>query len=149
MIVTVEQQRCNICGAPAYLVSYWGEPFCQSCCHDVADMYDQRGYWPARILAPAGVTPGPIARSADPWSAKLGAERIEPTRDTKCAQVLAYLRERTGQWVDGLEFRTAEVGGASGDRRCRELKERYGFNIERRPDPNKSGGVWQYRLANE
>lgn len=149
MKVTVEQAPCNICGEPSWITSYWGEPLCQSCCHDVAQMYDERGFWPANIVAPKGVTPGPLARSNDPWSAKLAAERIEPTRDTKCAQVLAYLRERKGQWVNGLEFRTPEVGGASGDRRCRELKERYGFNIERRPDPSKSGGVWQYKLTED
>lgn len=90
----------------------------------------------------------PVVRNDDPWTAHRAAEQIEPTRGSKEAQVLAYLRERANTWVNGLEFRTAEVGGASGDRRCRALAEEYGFDIRRRP-PATGRGVWDYMLVED
>lgn len=90
----------------------------------------------------------PVVRNDDPWPAHYAAEQIEPTRGSKEEQVLAYLRARRNEWVNGLEFRTADVGGASGDRRCRALAEEYGFDIQRRP-PATGRGVWDYMLVED
>lgn len=87
----------------------------------------------------------PIARNVDPWSAKLAAARIEPTRGTRKAAVLALLRGAHGEWVDGSDIATANVGGSEGLRRLRELREADGWPIERRPHPTRATS-WQYRL---
>lgn len=88
----------------------------------------------------------PIARSDDPWSAKLAAARVEPSRGTRKAAVLALLRSANGSWVDGSDIATADVGGSEGLRRLRELREADGWPIERRPHPTRATS-WQYRLC--
>lgn len=60
------------------------------------------------------------------------------------AEVFHYLRDRAGQWVDGLDLATERVGGAQGLKRVRELRQA-GRDIELRPDPT-SNTTWEYRL---
>lgn len=96
--------------------------------------------------APAGVDARPpVARGDDPWSAKLAAARIEPTRGTKKAAVLGLLLHAAPGWVDGSTITSPTVGGSEGLRRLRELREADGWPIERRPHPTSST-AWQYRL---
>lgn len=61
-------------------------------------------------------------------------------------QVLERLRRAGGEWVDGSELATAEVGGSEGLRRLRELRAE-GVAIEQRAHPDKGRDVSQYRLA--
>jgi hypothetical protein len=59
-------------------------------------------------------------------------------------RVLDYLRDRQGQWVDGTELISPEVGGSEGLRRVRELRAEIEIDLRRHPNPLKD--VWQYRL---
>lgn len=91
------------------------------------------------------IPPPPIVRRDDPANSHIAAEQIEPSRGTKRAQVLAYLRERYGQWVDAPELATQDVGGFAGTRRMRELRK-MGWNIETRQHPEITN-LWQHRLV--
>ena len=66
---------------------------------------------------------------------------------TRKQQVLAHLQSRQGQWVDGPELATEEVGGSEGLRRLRELRLSGDWDIRERrhPDPNRD--IWQYMLV--
>jgi hypothetical protein len=60
-------------------------------------------------------------------------------------QVLAMLVRRRGEWVNGTELATAEVGGSEGLKRLRELRaEGYPIELRQHPDPNRD--IFQYRL---
>lgn len=89
--------------------------------------------------------PGPIVGKDDPENSHVAAQRIEPTRGSKRAQVLDHLRQRMGQWVDAPDLATEEVGGFGGTRRMRELRD-MGWNIETRPKPGTTN-TWQHRLV--
>jgi hypothetical protein len=67
-------------------------------------------------------------------------------RETRAQQVLRRLREADGEWVDGSELATAEVGGSEGLKRLRELRAA-GEPIEERRHPDPRRAVWQYRLS--
>lgn len=88
---------------------------------------------------------GPIVRHDDPESAHLAAERIEPKRGTRAFKVLEHLRSVRGEWVDGFDLATEEIGGSEGLRRLRELRKA-GWDIEERPHPTNDT-AWQYRMA--
>lgn len=90
---------------------------------------------------------GPIARHDDAANAVLAAQRIEPKLGTRRSKVLAALRRRIDEWVDGTYLETPEVGGSQGTRRARELRSA-GFPIELRPHPY-SATAWQYRLRSD
>ena len=66
---------------------------------------------------------------------------------TRKQQVLDYLMDRKGQWVDGTQLATAEIGGSEGLRRLRELCMEY--TIEQRMNPDRSKSGWQYRLVED
>lgn len=106
---------------------------------------------PAQPPVPAtvnrGKRPPPVVRTDDPASAHVAAERYEPKRDSAKGRVLAYLRERIGQWVDAPELTRPEVGGFAGTRRLRELRD-VGWPIETRPKPDATN-TWQHRLLPE
>lgn len=61
------------------------------------------------------------------------------------AQVLAKLKQYEGQWLNGTELATEEVGGSEGLKRLRELRAD-GFPIERRQHPDRGRDIYQYRL---
>lgn len=64
---------------------------------------------------------------------------------TRNEQVAAHLIAAAGEWVDGPEIANEAVGGSSGDRRFRELREEDDrFETRRHPDPARD--VWQYRF---
>lgn len=65
-----------------------------------------------------------------------------PTRDTSKAAVANYLLDHVGQWIDTATFET--VGGVSGTRRMRELREN-GWAISSRRAPG--GTTRQHRLT--
>lgn len=88
-----------------------------------------------------------LVRKDDPETAHEAIERYEPKRDTAKGRVLAYLRERAGQWVDAPELTAQEVGGFAGTRRLRELRDA-GYPIETRPHP-AAENTWQHRLTEE
>lgn len=102
------------------------------------------------VSSPSGATPAssdppPIVGNEDPSNSHVAAERIEPERGTKRAQVLDYMRARLGQWIDAPELATQDVGGFGGTRRMRELRQ-MGWNIETRPKPGVTN-TWQHRLV--
>lgn len=63
---------------------------------------------------------------------------------TRRQQVQDYLVARAGQWVDGPEIATEEVGGSEGHRRFRELRDA-GLPVEERRHPDPKRDIWQYR----
>lgn len=93
----------------------------------------------------AAQTRSPRARVSDPVSAHIAADQIEPAAGQCKANVLAYLQDHRGQWVDGNELETPVTGGDQGLKRLRELRAD-GHNIENRPHP-RGRGTWQYRLV--
>lgn len=66
---------------------------------------------------------------------------------TRKEQVLAYLRERAGHWVDGPELATEAVGGSEGLRRLRELRLSGDYDIRERRHPDPQRDIWQYMLV--
>jgi hypothetical protein len=66
---------------------------------------------------------------------------------TRRDQVLARLREANGEWVDGTELCTAEVGGSEGLKRLRELRQDGGYDIKMRRHPSVDRDIFQYRLV--
>lgn len=64
---------------------------------------------------------------------------------TRAEQVLAYLQEHRGDWVNGTELCNERVGGSEGLKRVRELRAA-GKPIETRRHPNPAIDQWQYRL---
>lgn len=104
----------------------------------VADVYEQS------VTAQATAARPPIVRATDPWTSHVAADRIEPSRGTRKAAVLAVL-QAAGDWVDGSLLTLPNVGGSEGLRRLRELRDADGWPIERRPHP-ESATAWQYRL---
>jgi hypothetical protein len=40
--------ECERCGDDVYLTAYWGEKLCQECVHALAEIFDQKGEWPAQ-----------------------------------------------------------------------------------------------------
>lgn len=97
---------------------------------------------------PASRPPRTLARREDPWTSKAGAERIEPKRNTRKAEVLETLRKHRGDWVPGSMLATVTVGGSEGLRRLRELRMDQGWPIERRPSP-ENATMFEYRLPEE
>lgn len=67
-----------------------------------------------------------------------------PKPGTRKAKVLQYLIDH--EWAPVWEINTPEVGGTSGDRRLRELRED-GWDIESRPTKGRSSNI-EHRLAN-
>lgn len=65
---------------------------------------------------------------------------------TRKEQVLTKLRERPGEWIDGAELATEEVGGSEGLKRLRELKAE-GWLIQMRRKPAQGSDQFQYRIA--
>lgn len=63
---------------------------------------------------------------------------------TRKEQVLAVLRSRAGEWIDGSDLANEEVGGSEGLKRLRELKLD-GWMIQMRRKPKSD--QFQYRLA--
>jgi len=54
-----------------------------------------------------------------------------PKPGTLCGRVFDVLHARRGEWIDGREL--AKIGGFAGfTARCRELRNRYGYDIENR-----------------
>lgn len=64
---------------------------------------------------------------------------------TRKDEVLERLRMERGEWVNGSELATVEVGGSEGLKRLRELRAE-GWPIEERRHPDPRRAVWQYRL---
>lgn len=67
---------------------------------------------------------------------------------TRKEQVLAHLQDHRGQWVNGTDLATAEIGGSEGLKRLRELRAE-GQPIERRQHPDRSRDIFQYRLLTD
>lgn len=65
---------------------------------------------------------------------------------TRKEQILLYLRARKGEWVNGTELATEEVGGSEGLRRLRDLRID-GYSIQQRRHPDSDRDIWQYRLV--
>lgn len=65
---------------------------------------------------------------------------------TRLGQVANLLVNNVGIWIDGYRLETQEIGGSSGLRRVRELRDDYGWVIENRPHPTHSS-TDQYRLV--
>lgn len=65
-------------------------------------------------------------------------------KKTRLGQVANVLVNNVGVWIDGHRLETVEVGGSSGLRRLRELRDDYGWNIEQRPTNTSTD---QYRLV--
>jgi hypothetical protein len=65
---------------------------------------------------------------------------------TRKDEVLAYLTDHIGQWVDGSDLANEKVGGSEGLRRLRELQEE-GHRVSTRKHPDQSRDVWQYMLG--
>ena len=65
---------------------------------------------------------------------------------TRKEQVLEYLRAHRGEWVNGMEFRTPEVGGSAGDSRVRDLRKD-GFVIAVRSHPDRKVDQYQYQIT--
>ena len=61
-------------------------------------------------------------------------------------QVLTYLKQNLGQWVDGVEMSNERVGGSEGLKRLRELREA-GYLIQKRQKPGAD--QYQYRLVEQ
>lgn len=118
---------------------------------ELTERRTQEAAEPSKSLNP---TPGPsrptkaLSRRTDPWTAKEGAERIEPKRETRKAEVLDKLRAHEGVWVSGSLLATMSCGGSEGLRRLRELRADNGWPIERRRDP-ESETMFEYRLPKE
>jgi len=66
---------------------------------------------------------------------------------TRRQQVLSRLMADFGQWVDGTDLATRDIGGSEGLRRLRELAGDMGCEIDRRPHPDAKVDHWQYRLV--
>lgn len=66
---------------------------------------------------------------------------------TRKGQVLAYLRERRNQWVNGPDLATEAVGGSEGLRRLRELRLSGEHDIRERRHPDTQRDIWQYMLV--
>lgn len=66
---------------------------------------------------------------------------------TRRQEVLARLMANFGEWVDGTQLATANIGGSEGLRRLRELAFDMGCEIDRRPHPDPCRDCWQYRLV--
>lgn len=110
--------------------------------HASLDANDTVVRWPSSLGSPP-----PIARTNDPINSHVAAEQIEPTRGSKRAAVLDYLRQHMDDWVDAPGLATQDVGGFGGTRRMRELRQ-MGWNIETRQKPN-SPNTWQHRLVSD
>lgn len=65
-------------------------------------------------------------------------------KKTRLGQVANMLVNNVGMWIEGHRLETVEIGGSSGLRRLRELRDDYGWNIEQRPTDNSTD---QYRLV--
>lgn len=65
---------------------------------------------------------------------------------TRKQQVLEYLMARKGEWVDGPEIATEEVGGSEGLKRLRELRAE-GYVIFNRKHPDPARDIWQYQYV--
>jgi hypothetical protein len=65
---------------------------------------------------------------------------------TRKQEVLDRLAAARGDWVNGSELATAEVGGSEGLKRLRELRAE-GYAIEKRSHPDPDREVYQYRLT--
>lgn len=87
----------------------------------------------------------PIVANDDPWTSHVAAERIEPKRGTRRAQVLDRLRAAAGAWVPGVDLATRDCGGSEGLKRIRELRQ-LGWPVERRPIRGPGRTAWEYRL---
>jgi len=67
---------------------------------------------------------------------------------TRKEQVLAYLEERKGTWVNGPEIATEEIGGSEGLKRLRELRaDGYAIFGRKHPDPDRD--IWQYMFVDK
>ena len=64
---------------------------------------------------------------------------------TRKEQVLVYLQERKGEWVDGTDIMNEQVGGQRGGARIFDLRDD-GYLIQARRHPDPERDIWQYRL---
>lgn len=67
-------------------------------------------------------------------------------RLTRKDQVLVYLLERRGHWVNGPDLANERVGGSEGLKRLRELRAE-GHLIQDRRHRDFDRDIWQYRLT--
>jgi len=67
-------------------------------------------------------------------------------RVTRKEKVLRVLQAHPGQWVNGTDLATAEVGGSEGLKRLRELRAD-GYHIEKRKHPDPRRAIYQYRIV--
>lgn len=65
---------------------------------------------------------------------------------TRKDQVLSYLADRIGEWVDGPEISNKEVGGSEGLKRFRELRAE-GHLVQTRRHPDPARDIFQYRIV--
>jgi hypothetical protein len=65
---------------------------------------------------------------------------------TRKEQVLRFLQENAGRWVDGPVLANESIGGSEGLRRVRELIAE-GQPISRRRHPSAQRDIWQYRYS--
>lgn len=67
---------------------------------------------------------------------------------TRKEQVLSYLKEHLGEWVDGTEIMNEKVGGQRGGARIFDLRDD-GYLIQARRHPDPERDIWQYRLPSD
>ena len=99
-----------------------------------------------RVSAPPVFAPPPVTalyRAEDPPNAGIAADAYEPIRGTARERVAAFLQDHQDEWVDMTTLRLPSIGGSSGDRRARELRQ-MGHPVENRQSP-ESPNIWQWR----
>jgi hypothetical protein len=115
----------------------WANPEYQSP-HQRADQSQQAG---ATIKHHAAAVRQQIAQQQP-----LGSVR-DQRKKTRLGQVASLLVNNVGTWIEGHRLETIEVGGSSGLRRVRELRDEYGWKIVNEPDPDHPGSTDRYMLV--
>lgn len=85
---------------------------------------------------------GPQFRTSDPINSVVAAFEADKRTSTARLKVLVYLLANNGHWISRNKIR--EIGGDSGDRRYRELRDQGNWPIETRQFHD--GEPWRVRL---
>jgi hypothetical protein len=100
---------------------------------------------PADLKAQGRQVRAAIEVQAAAVRSQLPSGRPKPVlKKTRLGQVANLLVNNVGVWIDGHRLETQQIGGSSGLRRLRELRDDYGWNIIQRPT---EGSTDQYMLV--